>query len=168
MTTTAAAPPIEETRPEIVRSKPPGVAVVPTLMMLAFFFFFLLRFTLNAEGGHRTSLEALIRNLLPTPLANAVRVGRDPIKRFVDFLEQFLLALFQPQLEVRIDFGGGLIAQVWKGGEFWTIRQRSARFLKQFYSLLIKILADLIIFPSRLGRFFTRWLAERLAGGPLR
>jgi len=33
MTTTAAAPPIEETRPEIVRSKPPGVAVVPTLIL---------------------------------------------------------------------------------------------------------------------------------------
>src|SRR5215472_11277162 len=67
-------------------------------------FLLLERLTGDTEGGYWSSLEPFVRNDLFASFTNPIYLLVHAIKRFVDLLEQLLLAFLDPHREILIWF----------------------------------------------------------------
>src|SRR3989338_1286028 len=114
-------------------------------LLTDFFVLFMLRLTLDAQRRHGTGLEPLERNLAPARFADPERALGDAVERFVDFLEQLLFALLEPEHEVLIGHGRGLIAQVRQvlAPDHQPLTDHHPRFVEEGLPLLLQLATNL-------------------------
>jgi hypothetical protein len=74
----------------------------------------LIRLTLDAEGGHRTRFEPIDTDRTTTTLAHAVRAITDAAHRVVDLVQQFALAVSDPQFGVAVGLEERSVGRVGK------------------------------------------------------
>jgi hypothetical protein len=120
---------------------------IPRVLPADFLFLLLERLTGDTEGSDRSSLEAFVGNFLFTSFADPVRLLIHAIKRFVNLLEEFLLAFFDPHGEILIRFRCGLIADIRERFLAFPIGKAFTSLRKNRSSLALKISTDAGVLP---------------------
>ncbi len=102
----------------------------------------------DTERGHGPGLETLIGDLLFTAFTNPIDIFAQPVKRFIDLLEELLLPFFDAHREILIHFGGRLITDVGKCLRPFAFRQPFTRFIQDGLPLLLQLTPDCAVFSA--------------------
>lgn len=111
-------------------------------------FLLLERLTSDTEGGYWPSLEPFVRNDLFASFTDPIYLLVHAIKRFVDLLEQLLLAFLDPHREILIRLRCRLIADICECFLVLPIGKPLTSLRKNRSSLALKVSTDRGVVPA--------------------